>query len=153
MRGSILTRLRFRLALWWDARLLPWRVGRRPLGAVLALAQPSADPTYHDLPLPYILKRVRRTLRRPLLMRDRRCLREGLLAFRFMAAAGYEPELHFGIERTSLPGPEVRAHCWVVNDGKTVLNPPEATVVPILIHHAFTPGAATPTQLDGLSFS
>ena len=153
MRASILTRLRFRLALWWDARLLPLRVGRRPLGAVLALAQRSADPTYHELPLSYILKRVRRTLRRPLLMRDRRCLREGLLAFRFMAAAGYEPELHFGIERTSLSGPELRAHCWVVNDGKTVLNPPEATVVPILIHPAFTRPDCHTAQLDGLSFS
>lgn len=153
MAAILLTRIRFRIALWCDARLLPLRVGRRPLDAVLALAQPGADPNYRGLPLDYILKHVRRTLRRPFLMRDRRCLREGLLAFRFMAAAGYEPELHFGIDRTSLPGPHLRAHCWVVNNGETVLNPPQQTLAPILVHNGLMPAAVQPTSVDSLSFN
>ena len=70
-----------------------------------------------------------------------------------MVAAGYEPELHFGIDRTSVPGPRVRAHCWVVHDGQSVVNPPQATMVPIFIHNAITRAAAKPAQLDGLSIS
>jgi len=134
MAVILLTRFHFHVALWWDARLLPLRVGRRPLSAVLALASSRSYPKYHNLPLAYILKHVRRALRRPLLMRDRTCLREGLLAFRFMTAAGYRPELHFGIDRTSLPGSALRAHCWIVCDGEMVLNPPRSDVVPIFVH-------------------
>lgn len=139
MTPSLLTQIRFRTALWCDARLLPWRVRRQPLRSVLALARSKANWRYRNLPLTYIVRHVRRTLRRPLLMRDRRCLREGLLACRFLTAAGYEPELHFGIDRTSLPGPGVRAHCWVVHHGETVLNAPQTKIAPVFIHRALTP--------------
>jgi hypothetical protein len=138
MGAPLLTRIRFRVALWSDARLLPFRIGHRPLADVLALAPPGARNTYRDLPLAYILKYVRRSLRKPWLMRERPCLREGLLAFRFMTAAGYEPELHFGLDRTSLGGSDFKAHCWVVHRGETVLNPPDANMVRILIHGGTT---------------
>jgi hypothetical protein len=151
MTAILFTRMRFRVALWWDARLLPLRVGRLPLASVLALARPGVHRHYHDLALAYIVRHVRRTLRRPLLMRDRRCLREGLLACRFLAAAGYEPELHFGIDRTSVRGPGVQAHCWVVHHGETVLNPPQTNMVTIFIHNALKPVAAVPTDLSELS--
>jgi hypothetical protein len=139
MALSHLTRLRFRLALWCHARLLPLRVRRRPLCDVLALAPLEAGTTYRGLPLPYILKHVRRTVRKPLFMRDRRCLREGLLAFRFMAAAGYEPELHFGIDRKSVADASVKAHCWVVHGGEAVLNSPDDNMVRILVHGGAAP--------------
>src|SRR5882757_4718253 len=101
---ALATRIRFRIALWWRARILPWQVRQQPLEAVVALANATPVARYRGLPIAYIVKRVRRTARRPWLMRDRRCLREGLLAFRFMAAAGYAPELYFGIDRTSVKG-------------------------------------------------
>lgn len=130
---------------------MPLRVRYRPLDAILALAQPNLVTPYRGLPLVYIVRRVRKTVRRPLLMRDRRCLREGLLAFRFLTAAGYEPELHFGIDKTSLPGPALRAHCWIVQDGNIVLNPPNDTTICIHIHRT-TAAAFVPTRFSGTSF-
>jgi hypothetical protein len=134
MSDTFLTRVRFRLALWFNARLLPLQLWRdRPLADVLSLADAAPGGRYVGLPAGYVLKRVLKTTRRPLLMRDRRCLRQGILAFKFMNAAGYRSELHFGVDRASVAGP-VKAHCWLVHDGKIVLNPPDSDTVPILIH-------------------
>ena len=134
MKSALISKLQFRIALWCDARLLPFRTWReRPLAEVLLLARPLRGEYYAGLPISYILKHVLRTTRRPILMRDRRCLRQGILAFRFMNAAGYKSELHFGIDRTSLAGP-LKAHCWLVYDGKVVLNPPDPATMPILVH-------------------
>jgi hypothetical protein len=140
MNGALFTKIRFHIALWCDARLLPFRIWReRPLAQVLSLAKPPRYFCYAGLPADYILKHVVKTTRHPILMRDRRCLRQGILAFRFMTAAGYKSELHFGVDRTSLAGP-LKAHCWLVHRGETVLNPPAPTTVPILIHSAERPG-------------
>lgn len=136
MTGTLLTRLRFRVALWLNARLLPLKLPRdRPLTDVLSLADAAASTRYAGLSEAYVLKRVLRTTRRPILMRDRRCLRQGILAFKFMNAAGHKSELHFGVDRGSVAG-LVTAHCWLVHDGKIVLNPPDPGIVPILIHSA-----------------
>lgn len=132
--AALADRLRFRAALWWQARVLPARVRNRPLEVVVALARGAPAAHLRDLPVDYILKRVRRTVRRPWLMRDRRCLREGLLACRFLTAAGHAPELHFGVDRASAKTPHLQAHCWVVKDGAVVLNPPDPNMVPIYVH-------------------
>jgi hypothetical protein len=148
MNGATITKIRFRIALWCDARLLPFRVWReRPLAEVLSLARPPRRVSYAGLPIAYILKRVVKTTRRPILMRDRRCLRQGILAFRFMAAAGYNSELHFGVDRTSLAG-SIKAHCWLVHRGTTVLNPPNPTTVPIFVHGAEAPGAESKQDME-----
>jgi hypothetical protein len=151
MSTDLLTRARFRAHLWWSARILPLQVRNRSLDAVLRLAQPDLATLYRGLPLAYIVKRVRRTVRRPLLMRDRRCLREGLLAFRFLKAAGFEPELHFGIDKTSLPGPALKAHCWIVQNGDVVLNPPNQTTFRIYVHRTAA-AAPVPTDFSGATF-
>jgi hypothetical protein len=65
-------------------------------------------------------------------MRDRRCLREGLLAFRFLSMAGYRPVLRFGVERTSLNRSSLSAHCWIELDQTVILNPPTPGMVEIL---------------------
>jgi hypothetical protein len=126
--------IRFRLALWWDARTLPFRVSRDNLTEVLAIADGAVTPGLAGLPLADIIRRVKRTTRRPWLMTDRRCLREGLLAYRFLRAAGYKPELHFGVDRDSIREPSMRAHCWVVVGGEIVLNPPDPSMVTVLRH-------------------
>jgi hypothetical protein len=145
MNSLIITKIRFRISLWYNARLLPFRIWReRPLSEVLSLAKPSFGVRYAGLPAPYILQRVLKTTRHPILMRDRRCLRQGILATRFMAAAGYKSELHFGVDRTSLPG-SLQAHCWLVHSGRIVLNPPATTMVPLFIHRTHVPSGT-----DGL---
>lgn len=134
MYGSLGTRIWFRVALWWDARLLPWRISRNAnLDHVLALASPPCHIRFGGLSVAHILKRVLKTTRRPILMRDRQCLRQGILACRFMAAAGYKTELHFGVDRTARAD-LLKAHCWLVHDGQIVLNPPDATMVEVFVH-------------------
>jgi hypothetical protein len=147
MNGATFTKIRFRTALWLDARLLPFRISHnQPLAEVLLLIRPPRGVFYSGLPSTYILKHVLKTTRRPILMRDRRCLRQGILACRFLAAAGHSSELHFGIDRTSLAN-VLKAHCWVVYRGATVLNPPAPTTVPILIHRTETPNVPPSANL------
>jgi hypothetical protein len=68
-------------------------------------------------------------------MRDRRCLREGLLAFRFLSMAGYGPVLRFGVQRGSAArGQRLSAHCWIEVENETMLNPPLPDTVEILCH-------------------
>jgi hypothetical protein len=132
-RVSLVTRLRFGVSLWLAARLLPSRVARKPFQRVLRLAEPSAI-RFRGLPPDYIAKRILQTTRKPWLMRDRRCLRQGLLGCRFLAEAGYAPELHFGINPSSIGTPRLAAHCWVCINGTPVLNDRVNDMVTILVH-------------------
>lgn len=151
MDGSLLTRVRFRIALWCQARSMPLRVTpSRPLAWVLSFVDRAPSETYADLPAEYILKHVARVTRRPYFMRERRCLRQGLLAFRFMKAAGHDVELHFGIDRTHLQN--IRAHCWIVHDGRVVLNPPDADTQPILVHRGAASVASEAVNLTASAF-
>ena len=135
--ASLWTRLRFGVSLWIAARLLPLRVARKPWRRVLEMADPSSirfAGLHHD----YITARVLRATRRPWLMRDRPCLRQGLLGCRFLAEAGYAPELHFGINSDSIGTHRLSAHCWVCINGKPVLNDRINHMATILVHHVGT---------------
>jgi hypothetical protein len=150
MSAFLSTRIRFRVALWLDARLLPLRISRNAtLDEVLALARPPHGIRFHGLPVAYILKRVLKTTRRPLLMRDQGCLRQGILAYRFMTSAGYKSELHFGVDRTTLAG-SLKAHCWLVHEGRIVLNPPTPEMVPIFVHGADTANSERPSAMPAV---
>lgn len=136
----LINRMKFRARLWWEARRLPFRIPpHTPLSEVLAHADAVAGTPHQGLAAGYILDQVRRTTRGPWMMRNRRCLRQGVLAYRFLTAAGFRPELHFGIDRDSVGGPQLSAHCWIVQDGEVVLNPPAAGMVTILKHPASAP--------------
>lgn len=135
MGVSLPTRARFRIALWCEARSMPFRVRPdRPLNWVLSFASRSVGAPYRGLRTDYIVKHVLGVTRRPYLMRDRRCLRQGLLAYRFLKAAGYDIALHFGIDRTHLQADDMRAHCWVVHRGQVILNEPSKDTLPMLVH-------------------
>lgn len=133
---NFLTTLRFRLDLWLRARSLPWRLAGKSFEQILAMASPSERVDYAGLPLDYISKRVRRTVRRPLMMRDRRCLREGLLGFEFLRRSGYSPELHFAVDPASVGKDRISAHCWVCVDGKPVVGDRQGNQVTIFVHGA-----------------
>lgn len=125
-----------RLRLWWSARLLALRLSPDlALENLLALAEPEpADRYFAGMPAATIVRAVRRTLRHPILMRDRRCLREGLLAYRYLAGAGYRPRLHFGIDPEIVRNQRTLAHCWVTLDGKIVIGDLGRDLVEILTH-------------------
>jgi hypothetical protein len=130
---------------------MPFRVtSNRPLSWVLSFADRAPGATYSGLTPEYILRHVVKVTSRPFFMRERRCLRQGLLAFRFMRAGGYDAELHFGIDRSHLQ--DMRAHCWIVHDGHIVLNPPDAQTQTILIHRAATAPAGHAVDLTASAF-
>ncbi|MCL4766616.1 MAG: lasso peptide biosynthesis B2 protein [Hyphomicrobiaceae bacterium] len=131
----VVRKLRFRLALWCWARLVPALAWKRNLNSLLALAaDPGSASPYRGLAPDYTARRVKRAVRRPWLMRDRPCLREGVLAMRFLRLAGYRPELHFAVDRTSVVREVLSAHCWVVLDGRPLLNAPTASMVEVLVY-------------------
>lgn len=118
--------LRLRWQLWWRARLLPVAARRRSLLQLLLAALPArADPRWHPPP-EAVVGPVLASVARPWRMRGRRCLREGLLAFRFLRLAGHPAVLHFGIEPASLKSERLKAHCWVSVDGAVLVNAPDS---------------------------
>ena len=130
---SVITYLRFRMALWLWARLVPVLAWRSDIVTLLRRVAPGTSTPYRGLPAELIAYRARRAVRRPCVMADRRCLREGVLADRFLRLAGYRPELHFGVERESVAQETLKAHCWVVLDNVVLLNAPRAAMVEVLV--------------------
>jgi len=130
----LIRKLRFRIALWCWARVLPALVWRRDLTSLMALTKPAPRVPYRGLAAEYIVRRVKKTTRRPWLMRDRPCLRDGILAMRFLRLAGYEPTLHFGLDKNSVGADTLSAHCWVALNNKIMLNPPTPSMIEILIY-------------------
>lgn len=126
----------FRAHLWASARLMPVLIGRHDFETVLKWAPLSAPTPYLGLPSAYIVASVNRTVRHPWLMRDRRCLREGLLAHRFLRLAGFDPDLRFGVDPKSMHAPRMSAHCWVCLDGRPVVSDSLPGMVEIYRHHA-----------------
>ena len=137
---SFLKTCRFRIDLWLAARSLPWRVAGKSFEDILALASPKGRVDYSGLPAEYISRRVRKSVRHPWLMRDRRCLREGLLGFEFLRRSGYSPELHFAVDPASVSKERIAAHCWVCLDGKPVVGDRQGNQVTIFIHRSETLG-------------
>jgi len=122
-----------RILLEYEAKSLPFRIRFFSLATLMEFADSPiiVHPKLFGLHPSDIISRILRTTRHPWLMKDRTCLRQGLLAYRFLRAAGFQPELHFGIDSESLHASVLRAHCWVVMDGKIVVNPPTAKMVRI----------------------
>jgi hypothetical protein len=143
-------RIHFNLALWLKARTLPFVVWNKSLDEILNWADNSGTPDYLKLPHEYIGKRVRRIARGPLLMRDRRCLRIGLLGYRFLRKAGYSPELHFGVSPDSVSENRIQAHCWVCLEGQPVIGEPLPGMLTIHVHRAAEGGVvASPEKSRG----
>lgn len=134
---AVSVRLLFRARLWLRARLLPLRIRGRSLQQLLELAEPPGrGAPCAGLSAAYVVRAVRRATRHPWVMRDRRCLREGLLAYRLLAEAGLRPRLHFGVEPEAVNSARVVAHCWVTLDGRTVIGQSKTPYVEILVHPA-----------------
>lgn len=131
---ATLKKLRFRAALWVWARMVPVWAWNRSLPSLLAVTDPRRKAPYQGLPAHYIARRVKKSTRRPWVMRDRPCLREGILTLRFLRLAGFEPTLHFGVDRESVTQDMLSAHCWVVLDQNIILNPPTPSMVEVLVY-------------------
>lgn len=120
--------------IWVTARLLPFVLAFRDLSQILRLGDVERSRLYTGAAPETIACVTRRSTRKPWLMRNRRCLRQGLIGYRFLRKAGYEPELHFGIDVGSVERNRIDAHCWVVLDGKPVVNDILEGMVIIHVH-------------------
>lgn len=142
--ASTIQHIRFRTELWLWARIVPILAWRSDVLTLLKRASPGRRTPYIGLSAAHIVRRAKRAVRRPRLMADRPCLREGVLADRFLRLAGHAPELHFGVERNSLANETLRAHCWVVLDGQTLLNAPATAMIEVMVRDRneciFVPG-------------
>jgi hypothetical protein len=127
-------RLRFWASLWLMARLMPLQVRGRRFETVLRLARPTGSADYAGLSASYVSACIRRVTRHPWFMRKNRCLRQGLLGFRFLGEAGFSPELHFGVDPASMNSDRLSAHCWVCLDGKPVLSGRLPGMATIYVH-------------------
>jgi len=56
-------------------------------------------------------------------MKRRRCLRQGLLTYRFLMLAGIDAVVRFSVYPDRPGDPRMHAHCWVTVDGKCVTFP------------------------------
>jgi len=135
------TAVPFGVNLLVAARLLPFFVRKASLAEVIALATPAPDlrgSTPMDAST--VVAAVKRATRRPWLMRNRRCLREGMLAFHYLSLAGHAPVLHFAVIASSMKTARPSAHCWIALDGETVLNPPAEPMVELFRHDGSSAG-------------
>jgi hypothetical protein len=147
-----LSRRRLAWAVWLAARLMPLRIAGMEMGPLLAAYDPGPATGRCELPPSEIVALVQRMTRHPWTMRNRRCLRQGLLAFRYLTLAGYRPELHFAIDRASLSAARPMAHCWIELDGRPMLNPPSPTMVTLFVYRgrqSFAGGGSLPGVLHG----
>ena len=103
------------------------------LSRLLSWTGPGKRKPYIGLGAETIWRCCHRTVKHPRVMRDRPCLREGLLLNRYLVMAGFEPSLHFGIDKDSIRDPKVRAHCWV-RLGARIFNPPTPAMIEIHTH-------------------
>jgi hypothetical protein len=120
---TLLRKAHFRLNLWIWARLLPLLAWNRGLRSVVRLTEVGTRVPYRGFAAGYIVRSVERVTCRPMLMRDRPCLRRGLLATRFLRLAGYRPALHFAVDRTSVSKSVLSGHCWITLSGELMLSP------------------------------
>jgi transglutaminase superfamily protein len=125
----------FAASLWISARLMPVFAKSAPIGELLRMATPNGEsPAYAALDAGEIVASVKRVTRRPWRMRGRRCLREGLLAFRFLSLAGHRPLLHFAVEKETLRTDRPRAHCWISVGDEVLMNPPSPTMLELFAY-------------------
>ena len=142
-----LARARFRLDLFVRRSVLPLLVKRARLDQILKRIEPKGGQPYRLLNTSYILRRVKKASRRPYLMRDQPCLRQGLLAYHYLRKAGRDPELVFAVDPPTLHGADPKAHCWIELDGEDTFNPPESKMTVVLRHSASSrPASSRPAQ-------
>jgi len=103
---------------------------------MLAAYEPAPDQRLPAFSLAYVDRSVRWAVRSPILMRDRRCLRSGLLGYDTLLRCGYEPRLHFSVDASSVHSARIAAHCWVTVGGVAVINTPIEGHVQLFDHEA-----------------
>jgi hypothetical protein len=133
---------------------LPFVARGSRMDRLLAASMPAPGVVrYPDLSIETVVDAVKRATARPWRMRGTRCLREGVLAFRFLRLAGHPAVIAFGVERDSIGSKSLKAHCWVTVDGRPVINPPYPGIVPVMAHDGVSRAADGPAIPAGAAWN
>jgi hypothetical protein len=88
---------------------------------------------YKSISVENICEVVANRLKKPVLMKRRRCLRHGFTLFYFLCLAGAPAILQIGVFARKQYHRGI-AHCWVVCDGRSLTQEPQENVAVILTH-------------------
>lgn len=111
-----------KLEIWLSARILPFAIANKSFNEVTKYTQAEKSKTFSGVSSEKIASYIIKVTKKPWLMRDRRCLRQGILGMQFLSKSGYNPVLKFGVDVKSISSDKLKAHCWVEIEGKAVLN-------------------------------
>lgn len=111
-----------KLQIWVSARFLPLAIAHKSFDQIARYAHAEKSKLFVGASSEKIAAHILKVTKRPWLMRDRRCLRQGILGMRFLAKSGFKPVLKFGVDVKSIADDKLSAHCWVEIDGRAVLN-------------------------------
>lgn len=122
----------------WSATItLPFWLYKKDFEATLKYFDVKNDVKFSNIDQVLICKCVGLTTRKPWLMRDRRCLRQSLLAMKFLRKANLAPTINFGVDINSMSSPSLSAHCWVEINNHPVMN--DIMEDMIVVYSASTP--------------
>ena len=111
-------------SVWTAARWLPYAISGRNLSEILELMDKKSRKTFWKSTPEDISRAIDFATACPIFMRGRRCLRQGLLGYKFLKASGFTPELIFSVDKASVDTNCLRAHCWVEVNGQAVVGQP-----------------------------
>jgi len=136
---KIINQLGFLLVfeIWLATITLPFWLYKKDFAATLKYFDVNSDDKFKNIDQTLIYNCIGLTTKKPWLMRDRRCLRQGLLAMRFLKKASFEPTIHFGVDMNTMSSPSLSAHCWVEINNIPVMN--DILEDMIIVHSVSTP--------------
>ncbi len=98
------------------------------------LTPPTRCEPYKGIPAKKICDIISKRLKKPLLMKRRKCLRHGLTLFHFFCLSGLPAVLHIGVFEHKEYDKRMDAHCWVTCDGKSFSPEPQEDVAEVLTY-------------------
>ena len=98
------------------------------------LTPPDRCEPYKGIPAEKICDVVEDRLKKPLLMKRRKCLRNGFMLFHFFCLAGLPAVLHIGVFEPKEYNKKMAAHCWVTCHGQSLSPEPQEDVAVVLAH-------------------
>ncbi len=105
------------------------------LKQILKVLTPSAGrEPYKGIPAEKICEVVADRLKKPLLMKRRKCLRHGFTLFHFLCLSGAPAVLHIGVFARKGYDKRMTAHCWVTCYGRNLSPEPQEAVAVVLTH-------------------
>ena len=102
------------------------------------LTPPAWCEFYKGISIEKVCDVVADRLKNPVLMKRRKCLRQGFTLFHFLCLAGAPAVLRIGVFADKQYHKRTTAHCWVTCQGRSLSPEPQETVAVVLTHRKNT---------------